>query len=1392
MFKRKDYKEKQLRYSIRKVSFGAASVAIASLYLFMGSSAVSASEVQPVNGEQNTVTNTEEVKKNEKQTEETDIKKGETLDKTSLTKLIEEIDGKFTNGKYTSKTEDSVNQLKAALEAAKTALSTAKTQAELTQAHANLIVATTKLQTKALDKKEAPVVDTTNGKATVGIKATNTEKASESNSIANSGSKDERNGKEMDKNNPLRTDAATTDTDPAAHQTYTLPGDSASVGELADKLKGLDSSISNETKLASIDEVGRHKNVRPGEIKEIDEFGGWSAITADGNKGKFAIARKTDEGVYPIETVNVTRKGSNGNERYVIHVEENAFDRTNEYALFLSKVRTYATKNEETFDRQPFKDVDTNGGVGEGPQISRGLKGFNGIEKTYKAYSSSTGTGVNISFKTGFTGDIDGVKAGYKVEVIAKFEDGRTKTIYTESFLPTDSTNNGTKNVAPVDANDNVKFEVKRSPEPTANALNQQLATYKNRQVNKTGSFTSKNIDLPKGATEYTVRISASDNSRLGMGYQTTWSQYALPVSGLGFTITQDTNRIAKTLLQRIYNKLIETEERDTKGKTEATINTYKTQLDNVKNLLAGDLKETQDYKDMVTAVLRDQQALRTDKSKLDTSNNKLLDLINENPDPRIGKTPKSITPYDSAKDEAKKAQTDAQSILNQENPDPDIVAAAVSKLNEKLAELKAARAELVVAATEDQKTKLKNDSDALKPADTNGKTPKSIEAYNARYKQLEEALNKAKEEAKKVLAKEVNAGKVEATDAQIEVDKIKAELDKAAALLKDKGNTDELENAKNELKIAAEVPNVTDGKTKGTSDKYDAAKTAAEQAVTAAEAVISDINSTTEDVAAALAKVNEKKAALEAAKAALVDKVTPEQKTALGNAETDLAVLGDADLAGKTEESKEAYKAEVAKLNAEIEAAKQAAAAIVADADNKTQAEAALAQAKVETLKAKLEAAKAKLVDKADKAALTAAKEALDGQTKEEDPTSGKTTATAEAYKAAKTAAEEAVREAEAIIAKDNATPKEVADALAKVNEKKAALEAAKAALLDKITQDQKDDLANAEENLKLADTTGKAKDSVKAYNDEVAKLSDELAAAKQAAKDLVDKGDNAGELEAYRVQAKINKLKSKLAEAAKLLKDIDKSAAKKEVEDAAKNANDAIDDNADLTPEQKEAVKAKVAEEATKAIGEIDKATNEDAVTAAKNAGKFAIEKEAAKAEIEAAKAVKEKAIDARTDLTQEEKEAAKKAAREEAEAAKKAIDKATTSEDINKVLEDGKENIAKINPVGTKEDSKKSIEERLTDKENRQPNNTPVKPQEDAKPAEVPSDNSEQPAVNQTEDVKVNSSTTSQESKASNQKVLPNTGTGNEISIFGSAAMTVLASLGLVATSKKKEEE
>ena len=213
----------------------------------------------------------------------------ETLNKVALTKLIEEIDGKFTNGKYASKTEESVNQLKTALEEARTVLNNAETQAELSQAQAKLVTATTKLQTKPEEKKEAPKVDATNGQPTVGKKATNTEKAKESNSIANSGSRDERNGKALDKNNPFRTDAATTDTDPAAHQTYTAPAADANLETLSNELKNLPNMIENNKKIQNMDTLGNALKVEKGSVTEINEFGGWKTV---GDSGKFAIARK--------------------------------------------------------------------------------------------------------------------------------------------------------------------------------------------------------------------------------------------------------------------------------------------------------------------------------------------------------------------------------------------------------------------------------------------------------------------------------------------------------------------------------------------------------------------------------------------------------------------------------------------------------------------------------------------------------------------------------------------------------------------------------------------------------------------------------------------------------------------------------------------------------------------------------------------------------------------------------------------------------------------------------------------------------------------------------------------------------------------------------------------
>ena len=207
------HREKVTRYSIRKYSFGAASVAVAALFMFLGNGAVSANELS----KQDTpsVEASAPASENKTTSEEATAKPVEattpTLDKSELTNLISEIETKLSNGSYDNKTEESVAVLKADLESAKATLANATTQAELKKAYSKLVTtANTKLKNKPVEKKETPAVDTTNGKETVGKKAENTEKKSESNSIENTGSKDERNGQALDKNNAFRAETPET------------------------------------------------------------------------------------------------------------------------------------------------------------------------------------------------------------------------------------------------------------------------------------------------------------------------------------------------------------------------------------------------------------------------------------------------------------------------------------------------------------------------------------------------------------------------------------------------------------------------------------------------------------------------------------------------------------------------------------------------------------------------------------------------------------------------------------------------------------------------------------------------------------------------------------------------------------------------------------------------------------------------------------------------------------------------------------------------------------------------------------------------------------------------------------------------------------------------------
>ena len=308
-------------YSIKKFKVGAASVVIGAS-IFFGAGAVAQASESVSN---NTVT--DELLGTEKKLEvapkaqakpvventreslsaalasKLENSEKETLNKVALTKLIEEIDGKFANGKYASKTEESVNQLKAVLEEARTALNNAKTQDELSQAQAKLVTATTKLQTKPEEKKEAPAVDTTNGKDTAGVKATNTEKAADTNSIVNSGSRDERNGKALDKNNPFRTDTApstSTSTDPLAVNEH---GVSIINGDFSDTTLGAELPTAT-SHIAST-------------IVELSKLKGWNAVNSSTNKVLLIWASKTGnyESLLPGSKTNIAAVLSAYNER---------------------------------------------------------------------------------------------------------------------------------------------------------------------------------------------------------------------------------------------------------------------------------------------------------------------------------------------------------------------------------------------------------------------------------------------------------------------------------------------------------------------------------------------------------------------------------------------------------------------------------------------------------------------------------------------------------------------------------------------------------------------------------------------------------------------------------------------------------------------------------------------------------------------------------------------------------------------------------------------------------------------------------------------------------------------------------------------------------------------
>ena len=84
------------------------------------------------------------------------------------------------------------------------------------------------------------------------------------------------------------------------------------------------------------------------------------------------------------------------------------------------------------------------------------------------------------------------------------------------------------------------------------------------------------------------------------------------------------------------------------------------------------------------------------------------------------------------------------------------------------------------------------------------------------------------------------------------------------------------------------------------------------------------------------------------------------------------------------------------------------------------------------------------------------------------------------------------------------------------------------------------------------------------------------------------------------------------------------------------------------------------------------------------------------------------------------------------------------------------------------------------------------TPNNPAQPAKPGEATNPATPSSPAETAEPGKANPNVATGTTVATKQQELPNTGTGNEVSIFGAAATAILASLGLVIPGKKRDEE
>ena len=446
--------DKQLKYSIRKVSVGAASVVIGALYLAMGAGVVHAE----------TKTTTDGGASHSSPSPEPETSQPNSL--TSSSYGAEPAQNPDASGKSTESTTPKEKENKETLATNNTKPVENKEINNVAQPTEASTSANTRGRRVRREVGDAPAGGTSN---------TPTGTSTGNNETLNS-ALTERKGSTVKPDQPgvnIPKGDESGAHDPNAHLSFDDPDHTATVEDMWKIIQHMPDDFQNNERsyLKNMDTLGRELRfdktaenpegvpLQPGEIRELHDFGGWHAIDEDGNKGKFAIGRKnaqgyftgwhkvgqTENGIPIIEQGGMLGADALDN----IYVHEQALDRRFDYMLMLVKGRTRANRNETVADKSkydpraqneraeaaganynmlPFLEKD------KFKKYSPGVVGYNGIEKKFTAFSTKYGSRVRVDFVTGYITDINGSKGSYRVVIKAQNSKGEETKVYDETI----------------------------------------------------------------------------------------------------------------------------------------------------------------------------------------------------------------------------------------------------------------------------------------------------------------------------------------------------------------------------------------------------------------------------------------------------------------------------------------------------------------------------------------------------------------------------------------------------------------------------------------------------------------------------------------------------------------------------------------------------------------------------------------------------------------------------------------------------------------------------------------------------------------------------------------------------------------------------------------------